>query len=129
LPIKERTIDKKIQQTMLGNILRSQIQQNTVQVPDTCPRSLAKEWRNTWSEYVKTGLKSPMEHQQEIMENFQTQIRQNQSVKEMMRMDAQADIQKKLKQREELRHEMMRVLEIKRQQKLKAQDEEFKYYL
>lgn len=41
----------------------------------------------------------------------------------------QIQAQKKIAQREELRKEMARVLEMKRQQKLNAQEQELKYII
>ena len=99
LPIREQKVDKKLVQRTLGSTLMEQMHRNR-SVKDL-----------------------------QTINNFKEEVRKNQQVQQDIHDNAHQETHKKIQQREVLRQEMVRVLEAKRQQKLRAQDEEFKYYL
>ena len=99
LPIRERKVDKKLVQRTLGSNLMEQMHRN-------------RSFKDL-----------------QTINNFKEEVRKNQQVQQDIHDNAHQETHKKIQQREVLRQEMVRVLEAKRQQKLRAQDEEFKYYL
>ena len=69
------------------------------------------------------------EKDMEVISKFTDEVRHNQRMQQLQMNTEQLQTAKKLQQRDELRREMQRVLEMKRLQKLRATEEEFKYYL
>ena len=65
----------------------------------------------------------------EIVNKYKEEARENMILDKMNQEFNKQEINKKTHQRDELRIEIARVLEAKRQQKLRQQEEEFKYYL
>ena len=65
----------------------------------------------------------------EIINKFKEEVRHNKANQINNQHEHEKECNKKVKQREELRNEMLRVLEMKRKQKLQALNDEYKYYL
>lgn len=65
----------------------------------------------------------------EIVNKFKEEANENAVLDQMNKDHKTHEVNKKVHQRNELRMEIARVLEIKRQQKLRRQEDEFKYYL
>ena len=69
------------------------------------------------------------EKDNQIVRDFKEEVRINKNNQMQNYENENLKVQQKIKQREELRQEMLKVLELKRQQKIKAKANEYKHYL